>query len=76
MTTSGLATAGGGTGTVANTYGYDQAGRLTSWTAAPAGGSATTKTYGYDNAGNLTGNNGTTYSYDARNELTSDGSNT
>jgi len=60
---------------VANTYGYDQAGRLTSWTATPAGGSAVTKTYGYDDAGNMTSNNGTTYSYDARNELTSDGSN-
>ena len=38
MTTSGLATAGGGTGTVTNTYGYDEASRLTSWTATPAGG--------------------------------------
>jgi RHS repeat-associated protein len=74
MTTSGLATAGGGSGTVTNTYGYDQADRLTSWTATPAGGSATTKTYGYDNNGNLTSSNGVTYSYDARNELTSDSS--
>ena len=73
MTTSGLATAGGGTGTVTNTYGYDQADRLTSWTATPSGGTATTKTYGYDDNGNLTSDNGITYSYDARNELTSDG---
>jgi RHS repeat-associated protein len=75
MTTSGLATAGGGTGTVTNTYGYDQAGRLTSWTATPSGGSATTKNYGYDDAGNLTNFNGITYNYDARNELTSDNTN-
>jgi hypothetical protein len=31
MTTSGLAAPGGGTGTVANTYSYDEAGRLTGW---------------------------------------------
>ena len=72
MTTSGLATAGGGTGTVTNTYGYDLANRLTSWTATPAGGTASTKTYGYDNSGNLINNNGVTQTYDARNELTSD----
>jgi RHS repeat-associated protein len=72
VTTSGLATSGGTTGTVTSTYGYDQADRLTSWTSTPAGGSATTQTYGYDNNGNLTSNNGVTYSYDARNELTSD----
>ncbi len=76
ITTSGLATAGGGTGSVTNTYGYDEANRLTSWTATPASGTATTKTYGYDDDGNLTSNNGATYSYDARDELTSDGSNT
>lgn len=71
MTTSGLATAGGGTGTVANTYGYDEAGRLTSWTATPSGGSAATTSYGYDNDGNLTSNNSTTYTYNARDQLTS-----
>jgi RHS repeat-associated protein len=76
MTTSGLATAGGGTGTVTNTYGYDEADRLTSWTATPAGGQTVTKTYGYDNAGNMISNNGTTYTYDARDELTANGSNT
>ncbi|HWM99541.1 MAG TPA: RHS repeat-associated core domain-containing protein, partial [Streptosporangiaceae bacterium] len=68
------ATAGGGTGTVSNTYGYDEANRLTSWTATPSGGTAATKTYGYDNNGNLINNNGITQTYDARNELTSDSS--
>ncbi|MGH3198024.1 MAG: RHS repeat-associated core domain-containing protein, partial [Streptosporangiaceae bacterium] len=73
MTTTGLATPGGGTGTVTNTYAYDESDRLTSWTATPAGGSAVTKTYGYDNDGNLASNNGVTQAYDARDELTSDG---
>jgi RHS repeat-associated protein len=72
MTTSGLATTGGGSGTVTNTYGYDESDRLTSWTATPAGGTATTQAYGYDNDGNLTSDNGVTYSYDARDELVSD----
>ncbi len=74
MTTSGLATAGGGTGTVANTYGYDEANRLTSAAATPAGGSPATSTYGYDGNGNLINDNGVTYTYDARNELVSDSS--
>ena len=43
MTTTGLAGAGGGTGTVTNAYAYDEADRLTSWTATPAGGTATTQ---------------------------------
>ena len=76
MTTSGLANPGGGTGTITNTYGYDEANRLTSWIAAPSGGTASTKTYGYDADGNLVSNNGTTYTYDARDELTADGANT
>jgi RHS repeat-associated protein len=71
MTTSGLATSGGSTGTVTSTYTYDEASRLTSWTATPSGGTATTQTYGYDNDGNLTDDNGVTYTYDARDELTS-----
>ena len=71
VTTSGLATAGGSTGTVTNAYGYDQAGRLTSWTATPAGGTAVTQAYGYDNAGNMTSDNGVSYTYDARDELVS-----
>jgi RHS repeat-associated protein len=73
MTTSGLATTSG-TGTVTNTYGYDESGRLTSWTSTPPGGSSTTQTYGYDNDGNLTNDNGTTQTYDARDELTASGS--
>jgi RHS repeat-associated protein len=72
MTTSGLSTTGGGTGTVTNTYSYDEADRLTSWTATPASGTATTQAYAYDNDGNLTSDNGVTYSYDARDELVSD----
>jgi RHS repeat-associated protein len=72
MTTAGLATAGGGTAMVTNSYGYDEAGRLTSWTATPAGGSASTTSYGYDNDGNLTSSGGVTYTYDARDELISD----
>ena len=71
VTTSGLATAGGTTGTVTSTYGYDEADRLTSWTATPSGGTATTQTYGYDNAGNMTSDNGVSYTYDARDELVS-----
>jgi RHS repeat-associated protein len=72
-TTTGLAAAGGGTGTVTSTYGYDQANRLTSWTATPAGGTAATHTYGYDNSGNLVSDNGIAQTYNSRNELTSDG---
>jgi RHS repeat-associated protein len=72
VTSSGLSAPGGSTGTVTSTYGYDEANRLTSWTSTPAGGTATTQTYGYDNDGNLTSNNGVTYTYDARDELTSD----
>ena len=52
MTTSGLAAPGGGTGTVTNSYTYDEAGRLTGWN------NGTAHTYGYDKAGNLTSNNG------------------
>jgi RHS repeat-associated protein len=70
--TSGLTGTGGSTGTVTNTYAYDEADRLTSWTAAPSGGTATTQTYGYDKDGNMTSDNGVTYSYDARDELVSD----
>lgn len=71
VTTGGLANTGGSTGTVTNTYGYDEADRLTSWTATPSGGTATTDTYGYDNDGNMTNDNGVTYTYDARDELAS-----
>jgi RHS repeat-associated protein len=71
VTTSGLTGAGGSTGSVTNAYTYDEADRLTSWTATPAGGSATAATYGYDNDGNMTSDNGVTYIYDARDELVS-----
>ncbi|MFI6706607.1 LamG-like jellyroll fold domain-containing protein [Nonomuraea sp. NPDC050478] len=60
-TTSGLA----GSGT--NTYGYDHANRLTSWTA-PNG---TTTAYEWDAAGNRTKAGAKTYTYDERNRLTS-----
>jgi RHS repeat-associated protein len=55
-------------GASANTYTYDQAGRLASWNNG-----STTTSYGYDGAGNRTKVGSTTYTYDARDELTSDG---
>ncbi|MEV6038914.1 RHS repeat-associated core domain-containing protein [Nonomuraea sp. NPDC052116] len=58
-TTTGLA----GSGT--NTYGYDHANRLTSWTA-PGG----TTTYEWDAAGNRTKVGDKTFTYDERNRLT------
>ncbi|WP_440072248.1 RHS repeat-associated core domain-containing protein [Streptosporangium sp. OZ121] len=60
-TTTG--TAGAGT----NTYGYDHAGRLTSWTAP---GGATTA-YAWDDSGNRTGAGSDTFVYDQRNRLIS-----
>jgi RHS repeat-associated protein len=60
--TSGLAYARG----QANTYTYDQANRLTSW----SDGVATTG-YGYDESGNRTQVNGNTLTYDPRDQLTS-----
>jgi RHS repeat-associated protein len=60
-TTTGLAGAG------TNTYTYDHANRLTSWTA-PGG---TTTAYEWDAAGNRTKAGGKTYTYDERNRLTS-----
>ena len=61
-TTTGFA------GASANTYSYDEAGRLTSW----YNGTATTS-YAYDGDGNRVRAGSTTYTYDARDELTSDG---
>jgi RHS repeat-associated protein len=61
-TTTGFA------GASANTYTYDQAGRLTSWN----NGSSTTQ-YAYDASGNRVQAGSATYTYDARDELTSDG---
>ncbi|MEU4228458.1 RHS repeat-associated core domain-containing protein [Nonomuraea sp. NPDC026600] len=60
-TTAGLAGAG------TNTYGYDHAGRLTSWTA-PGG---TTTAYEWDKSGNRTKAGTKSYTYDERNRLTS-----
>ncbi|MGS2644636.1 TreTu family toxin [Streptosporangium sp. LJ11] len=60
-TTTGTAGAG------ANTYGYDHAGRLTSWTAP---GGATTA-YTWDDSGNRTGAGSDTFVYDQRNRLIS-----
>lgn len=65
---------------VANTYTYDEAGELTSWNNG-----TTTTSYGYDADGNRTcvttdtagcTSANSTYGYDARDELTSDGTNT
>ena len=58
------------TASAANTYTYDEANRLTSWS------NGTTTTYGYDGAGNLTQSGSKTYTYDARDELTNDSANT
>ncbi|MFB9469612.1 polymorphic toxin-type HINT domain-containing protein [Nonomuraea salmonea] len=58
-TTEGLAGAG------SNTYGYDHAGRLTSWT----GPDGSTTTYEWDAAGNRTRAGDKTYTYDERNRL-------
>ncbi|MEV3978206.1 polymorphic toxin-type HINT domain-containing protein [Nonomuraea sp. NPDC049758] len=59
-TTEGLAGAG------SNTYGYDQAGRLTSWT----GPDGTTTSYAWDASGNRVRAGTKTYTYDERNRLT------
>jgi RHS repeat-associated protein len=58
-TTTGLV------GAASNTYGYDQANRLTSWNNGTA-----TVSYGYDDSGNRTQVGAQTYTYDARDELT------
>ncbi|MEU5869739.1 RHS repeat-associated core domain-containing protein [Nonomuraea sp. NPDC047529] len=59
-TTEGLAGAG------SNTYGYDQAGRLTSWT----GPDGTTTSYAWDASGNRIKAGTKIYTYDERNRLT------
>jgi RHS repeat-associated protein len=61
-TTTGVQGAG------ANTYTYDDAGRLKSWTG---GGKATT--YGWDDAGNRVSADGKTARFDERNRLITDG---
>jgi RHS repeat-associated protein len=52
----------------ANSYDYDGAGRLKSWTAG-----AQSTTYGWDDAGNRTSVNGSAYTYNERNQLLSGG---
>jgi RHS repeat-associated protein len=59
-TTTGFA------GSSTNTYGYDEANRLTSWISG-----TTTTSYAYDKAGNLTQAGNETLSYDARDQLSS-----
>ncbi len=61
-------TTAGGQGAGANTYSYDDAGRLKTWTA---GGKTTS--YGWDEAGNRTQVDGKTARYDERNRLITDG---
>jgi RHS repeat-associated protein len=62
-------TTAGFAGSSSNTYGYDEANRLTSWTSG-----TTTTNYAYDGAGNRTKAGSVTYAYDARDQLTSDSS--
>ncbi|MGW4960625.1 RHS repeat-associated core domain-containing protein [Nonomuraea sp. NPDC004186] len=59
-------TTAGTAGSGANTYGYDHAGRLTSWTA-PSGA---VTAYEWDAAGNRTKAGNATFTYDERNRLT------
>ncbi|MFC8450244.1 LamG-like jellyroll fold domain-containing protein [Kitasatospora sp. NPDC057223] len=63
QTTSGIA------GATTHTYGYDAAGRLSTWN----NGAATTA-YSYDGNGNLTSNGSTTATYNQRNQLSTQGS--
>ncbi|MER5884941.1 polymorphic toxin-type HINT domain-containing protein [Streptomyces sp. NPDC001941] len=61
-TTTGTAKAG------TSTYEYDQAGRMTSWTAG-----GTTTDYGWDDSGNRVKNGAKTATYDERDRMLSDG---
>lgn len=58
--------------TSANSYGYDGADRLTSWTDP----TSKVTTYGWDDAGNRTTAGAQTFSYNERNELMSGGGST
>ena len=62
----------GNTGAGSNSYGYDNVGRLVSWTA-PSGA---VRSYVWDAGGNLTGNAGVAQSFDQRNRLVLSGSTT
>jgi RHS repeat-associated protein len=57
----------GTAGAAVNTYGYDQAGRMTSWTAG-----GTTTSYGWDDSGNRIQAGAKTASFDQRDRLLSD----
>ena len=61
----------GFTGSTTNTYTYDQANRLLSWDNG-----STTTAYDYDQSGNRIRVGSNVYTYDARDQLTSDGQNT
>jgi RHS repeat-associated protein len=63
--TSQTLTAPGNPAAGTNNYGYDQANRLTRWTASDN----TSTSYSYDQAGNRTQAGGNTYTYDAQNRL-------
>jgi RHS repeat-associated protein len=63
-TTTGTASA------TANTYGYDQSGRLTSWTA-----NGSTTQYAWDDSGNRTQAGSETATFDQRDRLLTDGNN-
>jgi large repetitive protein len=71
----GISTGSASTDT-ANSYGYNEAGELDSWTETPSTGTPTTTGYSYDDAGNRTEVGSATYTYDARDELSGDGTNT
>ncbi|GAA3207085.1 LamG-like jellyroll fold domain-containing protein [Actinocorallia longicatena] len=58
----------GVSGASANTYTYDFADRMIGWTTG-----STTTVYGYDDSGNRTRLGADVFTYDARNQLTSDG---
>ncbi|MEW1717925.1 hypothetical protein [Streptomyces sp. NPDC093109] len=61
----------GTAGAADHTYGYDLAGRMTSWTTG-----ATTTEYGWDDAGNRVKAGSATSTYDTRNRLLTDGTST
>ncbi|MDP9796435.1 RHS repeat-associated protein [Catenuloplanes nepalensis] len=58
-------------GTTANTYTYDGANRLSTWTTG-----GTTTAYTFDDAGNRTGVGAATAAYNAQNQLVDDGTST
>ena len=65
--TSQLVELAGNAGAGANTYGYDRAGRLVSWTKPDT----SEVSYGWDDSGNRTSAGANTFTYDERNRMTS-----